>query len=201
MKSAVRFPNPNPTSLIFPKLDDEDTFLLQNGKSTCPLKTKACFPTSRRACYVHFGFAFIGDEIIKPRLDDVDQVLANGIEAVPTSLLKGVTSNNEPEHRHYQQYQKKLGITDELIAHSPSIKAHFDRWYLVQRFREEFMAETIAMMVHKYQTKTSTDTSHWTTVLAGENHILGREGIPSRALRRASAKDGALHASSTISKA
>jgi uncharacterized iron-regulated protein len=63
---------------------------------------------------------------IHPTQEQVQQVLVDGIQAVPTSLLQGVTRNNEPEQRDYQQYQHKLGITNKIVAHSPSMKAHFD---------------------------------------------------------------------------
>ena len=80
-----------------------------------------------------------------------------------------------------------MGISTDL-EQNPSLKAHFDRWYQVQRFREEFMAESVALMLrrHHHGQAHHHHGGHWTAVLAGENHILGREGIPSRALRRAS---------------
>merc|ERR1719232_626805 len=74
----------------------------------------------------------------------VHSVMSRGLDAVPSSLVKGVESK---QPAHYEQY----------------------------------MAESVSLQVKRFK---SHEQGHWTAVLAGENHILGRGGIPCRALRK-----------------
>ena len=63
------------------------------------------------------------------------------------------------------------------------------RWYEVQCFREEYMAESGASELHKRKVDLlGKGKSHWMIVLAGRNHIEHRDGIPDRLLRRISMK-------------
>ncbi|CAB9514776.1 Protein of unknown function, DUF399 [Seminavis robusta] len=117
---------------------------------------------------------------LHPTDEMVHDVLTKGIDAIPTSLLKGVVTQ---EPGHYEQYQRIMKVSPEKLARNPSFSKHFDRMYQVQCFREEYMAESVLVEVNRHQKHPQ---GHWTAVLAGENHILGRGGIPSRALRRSS---------------
>eukprot|EP00957_Ditylum_brightwellii_P116041 8852935-Ditylum_brightwellii.AAC.1 len=62
-----------------------------------------------------------------------------------------------------------------------AIESYIERLYEVQCFREEYMAETAALHMTKQE---QTNNPGWVVILAGERHILGRDGIPNRALRR-----------------
>jgi uncharacterized iron-regulated protein len=110
----------------------------------------------------------------------VQAVLVHGVDAVPSSVLKGVVTQ---EPGHYQQYQQLMKVSPEQLVQNPTFLTHFDRMYQVQCFREEYMAESVLLEVNRHLKHPQ---GHWTAVLAGENHILGRGGIPSRALRRLS---------------
>jgi uncharacterized iron-regulated protein len=117
---------------------------------------------------------------LHPTDELVQAVLVHGVDAVPTSVLKGVVTQ---ESDHYEQYQRLMKVSPEKLAHNPTFLTHFDRMYQVQCFREEYMAESILLEVNRHLKHPQ---GHWTAVLAGENHILGRGGIPSRASRRLS---------------
>jgi Haem-binding uptake, Tiki superfamily, ChaN len=102
------------------------------------------------------------------------------VDAVPTSVLKGVVTQ---EPGHYELYQRLMHVSPAKLVENPTFLTHFDRMYQVQCFREEYMAESVLLEVNRHLKHPQ---GHWTAVLAGENHILGRGGIPSRALRRLS---------------
>jgi len=114
---------------------------------------------------------------LHPSDEMVHSVLSRGLDAVPTSLIKGVESH---QPTHYAQYKRIMGLTADAQS-NPHYMGIFNRAYLVQCFREEYMAESVSLQVKRYK---SHKQGHWTAVLAGENHILGRGGIPSRALRK-----------------
>jgi len=118
---------------------------------------------------------------LHPSNDLVEKVREKGLSAIPRSIIDGVSTS---DLGHYKRFRSTtLSELDETVfGCKEAMEAHLRKIYEVQCFREEYMAETVAR--HQRETKGCA----WIITLAGERHILHRDGIPFRALRRDTAK-------------
>ena len=115
----------------------------------------------------------------------MDKVSNFGLAGLPKNVIAGASINTKTKD-HWERFKQTTQETMEDIKSDDSgIDAVIERLYEVQCFREEYMAETVALHMAKQ------DQQHknpgWVVILAGERHILGRDGIPNRALRRMAA--------------
>lgn len=114
---------------------------------------------------------------LHPSNDLVEQVQNKGLASIPSEIIKGVSLSDQT---HFERFRRNMPSTSCFDCQD-AFEAHIRRSYEVQCFREEYMAESIAL--HQMEKE-----SGWVISLAGENHVLGRDGIPFRALRRTTAK-------------
>ena len=115
----------------------------------------------------------------------VEQVERHGLESDNTaiaSIIEGGVCTDDREHAHHFKTvaMQRLSLAD--FGCQEEMDAAIHRQYEVQCFREDYMAESAAMGMARQSE------DGWVVLLAGEQHILGRNGIPFRALRRFSRK-------------
>ena len=116
---------------------------------------------------------------LHPSQELVDTVSRKGLDGLPDSVIRDVDTTEAVHWERFRTDTREATLapgTDDSI-----IEAHIRRLYEVQCFREEYMAEMVAQHMAKQP-------CGWVAILAGERHILGRDGIPDRALRRISAR-------------
>jgi len=106
----------------------------------------------------------------------VDLVQTKCLASVPPSVIRNVSLNDRGHFRDFQRLalQQLDGVCPEALD------TLIHREYEVQCFREEYMAESVALHAgHR--------PDGWVAVLAGERHIVNRNALPFRALRRVTA--------------
>merc|ERR1712238_528943 len=134
---------------------------------------------------------------LHPSQELVDQVYEFGLAGLPDSVIAGVNTNSK---LHWERFKKttqeqmdnntwdlsRVGSSSSLCdGGATAIDSFIQRSYEVQCFREEYMADTVAQHMGAQQLENN---PWWVAILAGERHIVGRDGIPNRALRRMSAR-------------
>jgi len=122
---------------------------------------------------------------LHPSQELVDTVSEFGLAGLPDSVITNVNTKSKA---HWEKFKQTTQETLEIKSNDGvgsicdgAIESYIERLYEVQCFREEYMAETAALHMVKQEQKNNPG---WVVILAGERHILGRDGIPNRTLRR-----------------
>jgi len=135
------------------------------------------------------GIRLIG---LQPSNDEVASVEKNGLAGISAAVVGKVVMSDKA---HKEQFEKlfapNFSLEKDFGGCPEAFDAHIQRLYEVQCFREEYMAESAALHMDKQYY--SSGGPGWVTILAGENHVLGRNGIPFRALRRVAIKRTAMN--------
>jgi len=125
-----------------------------------------------------WGIRVIGLHPSDALVDSVSQV---GLSSISPSIIEGVGTSDKKHWKGFQRDAYERISYDDFVSDfggcTEAVEAKIQRQYEVQCFREEYMAESVARAV-------SDRPDGWVAILAGERHILGRNGIPFRALRR-----------------
>lgn len=113
---------------------------------------------------------------LHPSDTEVDMVKLHGLNSGSQPIIKGVWTN---DLQHEADFKAAEGyMLSDYGGCVEAMEKAITRQYEVQCFREEYMAETAA--VHM-----ASQPDGWIVLLAGERHILKRNGLPFRAVRRA----------------
>ena len=110
---------------------------------------------------------------LHPSDEEVDWVQKHGLR---DASLSGISTS---DRKHAEEFRRSsmLSLSGTDNKCQAALDAALMRQYEVQCFREEYMAETAAIQM-------AIQPDGWIALLAGERHILGRNGLPFRALRR-----------------
>lgn len=122
-----------------------------------------------------FGIRVLG---LHPSVEEVERVALHGLsdDSSPPIITGVCTSDREHEEDFRRVAERHMSVSD-FGGCAEAMEAAIARQYEVQCFREEYMAETAA-------THIASRPNGWIALLAGERHILKRNGLPFRALRR-----------------
>mmetsp|Transcript_6398 Transcript_6398/g.13842 ORF Transcript_6398/g.13842 Transcript_6398/m.13842 type:complete len:419 (+) Transcript_6398:76-1332(+) len=118
---------------------------------------------------------------LHPSEEEVEFVKLHGLNANNGSssppIIGGVRTD---DREHAEDFRRVTALQMSLSDFGgcvEAMEAAIARQYEVQCFREEYMAETAAIQM-------ASQPDGWIALLAGERHILKRNGLPFRALRR-----------------
>mmetsp|Transcript_20123 Transcript_20123/g.29875 ORF Transcript_20123/g.29875 Transcript_20123/m.29875 type:complete len:408 (-) Transcript_20123:181-1404(-) len=107
----------------------------------------------------------------------VSMVEEKGLAGVPASIIDGVCVKDKGHRADFEmQAAHRMSLAD-FGGCKEAMEMEIFRQYEVQCFREEYMAQSVAIQMAKQP-------DGWVAVLAGERHISGRVGLPFRTLIR-----------------
>eukprot|EP00571_Detonula_confervacea_P014382 CAMPEP_0172303130 /NCGR_PEP_ID=MMETSP1058-20130122/4710_1 /TAXON_ID=83371 /ORGANISM="Detonula confervacea, Strain CCMP 353" /LENGTH=361 /DNA_ID=CAMNT_0013013843 /DNA_START=424 /DNA_END=1509 /DNA_ORIENTATION=+ len=137
-----------------------------------------------------FGIRILG---LHPSDELVEQAEREGLSNLLAASVIDEVCTTDLEHAEdfRRLAMQRLSLTD--YGCQEAMDAAIWREYEVKCFREDYMAETAAMQMARRP-------DGWIAILAGEQHILRRNGIPLRALRRSSRKSSSVTASPSRSR-
>ena len=121
-----------------------------------------------------FGIRILG---LHPSDEEVENVKLQGLSNVSPRVIEGVCTNDREHAEDFKRLAVHQLFLSDFGGCVEAMEAAITRQYEVQCFREEYMAETAAIQM-------ASQPDGWIALLAGERHILKRNGLPFRALRR-----------------
>lgn len=121
---------------------------------------------------------------LHPSEEEVARVALHGLgDGASPPIPAGVLRTTDRAHMEdFRRVAAAQASPSDLGGCAAGAEAALARRYEVQCFREEYMAESVA--AHVAASGGAEGGDGWIAILAGERHVLRRNGLPFRALRR-----------------